>query len=254
MDRKTAQAAAAREGLTVQFAKTAQFSETVPAGRVLRTDPKPGGRIARNGTIVAILSKGPERYAVPKVVGLDQADAERRLRATHLSVGDVREQFHDSIDRGEVIRTEPEEGQRVRRDTAVALVVSKGPAPVQLPDVVGRAVDEATRILRDLGLRVSNREVFDPQIPPGLVLGQEPTPQVVRHGSWVALTVSKGPPLAGVPHVVGMPVKMARRVLERAGFQVQVLSLPGGPNRVMGQNPPAGSQHPPGSVVTISAF
>jgi beta-lactam-binding protein with PASTA domain/serine/threonine protein kinase len=254
MDRKTAQAAAARQGLTVQFARTAEFSETVPAGRVLRTDPKPGRRIERRGTIVAVLSKGPERYAVPALAGLAQAEAERRLRSVHLSVGDVRKQFSDRVDAGDVIRSDPETGQRLKRGTAVALVVSKGRQPVQLPDVVGRAVDEATRILRDLGFRVSNIEAFDERAPAGLVLSQRPTAQVVPHGSAVALTVSKGPPQVTVPHVVGLPVKMARRVLERAGFQARVLALPGGPNRVLAQNPAAGSQHPKGGTVTVSVF
>jgi beta-lactam-binding protein with PASTA domain/predicted Ser/Thr protein kinase len=254
MDRATAEATAAREGFTVTFARTAEFSETVPAGRVVRTDPKPGGRITRNGTIVAVLSKGPERYAVPRLAGLSQGEAERRLRAAHLSVGEVHKEFDSDVRDGRVIRSEPEAGQRLKRDTAVALVVSRGPRPVELPDVVGKAVNEATRLLRDLGLEVSRVESFHEQVPQGTVLDQRPSPQRVPRGSTVALIVSKGPPLIPVPQVVGLPVKMARRVLERSGFDVKVMSLPGGPNRVLAQNPPAGTQQPRGSTVTVSAF
>jgi len=254
MDRRTAQAAAVKEGLTLQFAKTAEYSETVPANRVLRTDPGPGRRITRGGTILAVLSKGPERYAVPKLAGLDKGEAQTKLRAAHLSVGDIREEYDDAVDRGGVIRSEPEQGQRLKRDTAVSMVISKGPRPIKLPDVVGRAIDEATRMLRDLGFRVSSTEAFHERIPGGLVSRQEPSSEVAPHGSTVALTVSKGPPLVTVPRVVGMQVNVARRELSRAGFQVRVLSLPGGPNRVLAQSPRAGSQQPKGSTVTVSVW
>jgi beta-lactam-binding protein with PASTA domain len=254
MDRRTAQAAAAQAGLRLQFAPAAEFSETVPADRVLRTDPRPGRRITRGGTILAVLSKGPERYAVPRLAGLDREEAQTRLRAAHLTVGEVREEFDGAVARGRVIRSEPERGQRVKRDTAVSLVISRGPEPVRLPDVVGKAIDEATRILRDRGFRVSSTQVFDERVPGGVVMRQEPRGQAAPRGSTVALTVSKGPPLITVPRVVGMRANMAKRVLERAGFQVQVLALPGGPNRVLAQNPPHGSQRPKNSTVTISVF
>jgi beta-lactam-binding protein with PASTA domain/predicted Ser/Thr protein kinase len=254
MDRAAAQATAARERLTLRFATAAEFSETVPADRVLRTDPKPGRRITRGGTIVAVLSKGPERYAVPRLAGLDEDEAEAKLAAAHLSLGGVRREYHGTVDEDTVIRSEPGQGQRLRRDTAVALVLSRGPEPVQLPDVIGKTLDEAMQLLRSLGFRVQSDEVFHGQVPGGQVVRQRPAGDSAPRGSTVTLAVSKGPQLVAVPRVIGLPVNRAKRVLERSGFQVRVMALPGGPRRVLAQNPVEGSQQPMGSLVTISVF
>jgi beta-lactam-binding protein with PASTA domain/predicted Ser/Thr protein kinase len=254
MDRTAAVAAAKKAGLDLRFGAT-QFSETVPAGRVVDTDPDPGKRIRRDGTITAFLSKGPERYGVPKLAGQTREQAERTLKATNLTLGEVREEFHLRVAKGRVIRSEPEPGSRLRRDTAVAIVISKGPEPVQIPDVVDKLFDEAVKILKDRGLLLSKAEAFHDTVKKGRVIRTEPAVgTTVGKGSTIRVVVSKGPELIKVPRVVGMRENQAKRVLERAGFTVRVLSLPGGGRRVLAQNPSADSEAPKGSTVTISVF
>jgi beta-lactam-binding protein with PASTA domain len=254
MEQAAAVAKAGKAGLGLRWGPTT-WSETVPAGRVVDTDPDPGDRIRRNGTITAFLSKGPERYAVPKLAGQTRDQAAKTLQATHLTLGEVREEYDLEAPKGRVIRSEPEQGSRLRRDTAVAIVVSKGPQPVQIPDVVGRLFNEAAKILKDSGLLASKTEAFDDKVSKGRVIRTEPAVgRTVGRGSTVRVVVSKGPELIKVPRVVGMQVTQAQRVLERAGFEVRVLALPGGPRRVLAQNPRAGSEAPKGSTVTISVF
>ena len=255
MDRRTAVATAQQAGLSVQFAHTGAFDERIPHDRVVRTDPKPGHRIARHGVIVAVLSMGPERYAVPKLAGLRQDDAQRALRATHLSVGAISYRYDAEVGKGRVLRSNPGRGQRLKRDAAVALVISKGAQPVALPNVIGQQVDQATNTLSGRGFRVSRRDRYDDQVPPGLVMNQDPTTSTAPRGSTVTLVVSRGPQLFNVPSVVGRKLKVAQQMLTVAGFQARVLvNFPGGPDRVVSQSPPGGSQRPKRSTVILTAI
>ncbi|MGZ4627255.1 MAG: PASTA domain-containing protein [Kineosporiaceae bacterium] len=226
----------------------ADFDEQVARDHVLRTDPAPNGRIAKKGTIQVVLSKGPERYAVPAVTNKTEAQARKDLAAAHLGVGDVSHEYSDTVARGRVISTEPAAGQKLKRDAAVALVVSRGVQPVQVPDVVGKKVDEATGLLAQATLKTKVREAYDDKVPPGNVISQRPSGGTLPKGATVQLVVSKGPPMVDVPSVLGKPVDEARKILKAAGFQVNAYGP--GNGRVFSQNPGGGKARK-GSSVTL---
>lgn len=69
------------------------FSETVPRGVVIDTDPTAGTKVPDGGSITAMLSQGPERYGVPKVVGLSKTNAVNAIEEAHLVVGTVSESY-----------------------------------------------------------------------------------------------------------------------------------------------------------------
>lgn len=69
-----AQAHVLKAGLTVTFER--EYSEDVPVGQVIRTDPGAGGRILEDGTVLAFPARGPERYPVPNLVGARREQAE----------------------------------------------------------------------------------------------------------------------------------------------------------------------------------
>ncbi|MDQ1642227.1 MAG: eukaryotic-like serine/threonine-protein kinase [Actinomycetota bacterium] len=248
-------AAKARQlGLTMQVTGN-EFDEQVPVNSVLRTSPAPNHRIHKNGTIHVVLSKGPERYAVPDVKGKTEQAAKAALTATKLSVGDVTQAFSDTIAKGSVVTTDPPPGTRLKRDEAVALVVSKGVQPVKVPKVVGMKIEDATTALDDVPLANKVTEKYDDTIPSGVVISQKPAAGgTAPKNSTVELVVSKGPPPVPVPNVVGMNLTDAARMLTAAGFQVRAFNLPGGPDRVLDQSPNGDQQAPKGSRVTLSVF
>ena len=129
-------------GLTPEVGDKA-YSETVPAGRVVATDPEPGAKVADGGTVTLTISLGKERYDVPKLAGKSEDQARAALADTHLAVGTVDGAWSDTVPKGDVVSTSPKAGTTVRPDTAVDLVVSKGPAPVKLKDWVGKDSDDA---------------------------------------------------------------------------------------------------------------
>ena len=247
-------AAKARDlGFTMQVVGN-EFSEEVQPEHVLSTDPAPNERIRKDGTIRVVLSKGPERYAVPDLKNKPEAAAKEQLAAANLGVGEVSRSYSDDVKKGMVISTDPSPGTKLKKAEVVNLVVSRGVQPVAVPNVVGKTSDEAQGILAKVPLTAKIEEKHDDAIPAGVVISQKPAKGKAPKNSAVTLVVSKGPPPVPVPDVVGRHIDEARQMLTAAGFQVRDFNLPGGPDRVLDQSPNGGGQAPKGSVVTISVF
>ncbi|MEU1346970.1 Stk1 family PASTA domain-containing Ser/Thr kinase [Streptomyces sp. NPDC005795] len=229
------------------------YSDTVDRGKVISSDPKSGDRIRGNGSVSLVVSRGPEIVTVPDVHGVALAGARRQLEKRGLVPGMVTKEFSDDVSAGEVVRTDPEAGAERHPDSAVALVVSKG-SPVDVPDVTGQSVDDATAELEDAGL--------DVVVAPGRVNSPEDEGDIARQsleegaeaaeGDTITLTVSKGPQMIDVPDVTGKDVDEARGELEDAGFEVKVdrpfLSFS---DTIASQSVDGGDQAPEGSTITI---
>lgn len=229
------------------------YSDTVARGEVISSDPESGDRIRGNGSVSLVVSRGPEIVKVPDVHGVALADARRQLGKRGLVPGMVTKEFSDDVSAGEVVRTQPEAGAERHPDSAVALVVSKG-SPVDVPDVTGQSVEDATAELEDAGLDVA--------VAPDRVNSPEDEGDVARQsleegaeaaeGDTITLTVSKGPQLIDVPDVTGKDVDDARGELEDAGFEVKVdrpfLSFS---DTIASQSVDGGDQAPEGSTITI---
>jgi serine/threonine-protein kinase len=233
-----------------------QFSEKVPVGEVISTDPQTGAGARKGSQVALIVSLGPERYEVPRVRGSSPEEATGTLAATNLRVAGQRREYHDSVDSGTVIATAPPRGTEVKRDTGVTLIVSKGPAPVTVPTVSGMDQSSATMQLEGLGLQVRTSTQQSTSVAEGLAIGTDPAAGATLHrGDRIGLIVSEGPPPVPVPNVVDMPRDQATAALKAAGFQVKVSEGVVTPlGRVFESNPAPGQLAPVGSTVTISVF
>jgi serine/threonine-protein kinase len=233
-----------------------QFSEDVPAGIVIASDPEQGSGAQTGTTVALVLSLGPERYEVPDLKGKSPEDASTLLTATNLVVGGEREAYHDDIAEGLIVRTSPKAGKRVRRDTGVELVVSKGPAPVAMPDLSGLTSDQARSRLDEAGLKVDVSREESSSVAEGGVISFSPRAGSQLHrGDTVEMVVSKGPPPVTVPNVVDMPRADAVAKLEAMGFDVEISEGFVTPlNRVYSQDPVPGAVVAAGSTITLSIF
>jgi serine/threonine-protein kinase len=240
-----------RAGLSADF--TQAFSETVAAGQVIMTDPGPGARTRKDDPVKVVLSKGPERLAVPAVVGKMLEQARKVLTGAGLAPGTTSEEFSDSVPQGSVISADPAPGTSLARGTPVSLVVSKGPAPLPVPQVVGLPVDQAQAQLTARGfvVQIATDQVFSDTVEAGSVAAQDPSDRAGQ-GAVVTLTLSKGPQLFPVPDVRGKTRARATEILRAAGFQVRAVQLnPFGTPRVQQQTPGGGEQKPKGTRITI---
>ena len=230
-----------------------QFSETVAAGLVLSQEPKPGGKVHKDGTITLVLSKGPDRRIVPPLAGKDVATATKALADLELAVAEQQvQEYSQTVAKGLVITTAPGPGTKLRKDTAVRLVVSKGKEPLDVPNVTGKKQDEATKALA--GFTVVIDQQFSDQVDKGVVISQTPDHGTADRGSTITLTVSKGPDVVVVPDVTGMSENDARAELEGLGLTVKVSRFPHGPSRVVSQDPQGGTTVKRGSSVRLYVY
>ncbi|MCB0895967.1 MAG: Stk1 family PASTA domain-containing Ser/Thr kinase [Nocardioides sp.] len=242
-------------GLTPEVGDKA-YSETVPAGRVVATDPEPGAKVADGGTVTLTISLGKERYDVPKLAGKSEDQARAALADTHLAVGTVDGAWSDTVPKGDVVSTSPKAGTTVRPDTAVDLVVSKGPAPVKLKDWVGKDSDDALAWFDAKGLdgKVVDEQYSD-DVADGDVISMDPPAGTTLHrGDEVHLVVSQGPELIEVPSVRAQGVDAATATLEALGFKVVTDKATGylGLGFVYSQSPGGGDMAPKGATITLT--
>ncbi|MBT2387670.1 Stk1 family PASTA domain-containing Ser/Thr kinase, partial [Streptomyces sp. ISL-11] len=251
MPREKAEKELGKAGLGVKVEQ--DFSDTIERGHVMTTDPGAGDRIRSTGKVTITVSRGPARSEVPNVVGMPLDKAKEKIKGAGLAVGETGQQFSDETPQGSVLATDPAPGAQRRPDSPVALTVSKGRA-LDVPDVTGLSVADATAALRDKGLNVevAGTEVFSDK-PKGAVAGHSPAKgEQLAKGDTVTLTVSKGQEMVGVPDVTGKSEAEARRTLTAAGFKVQVerpFFFPR--DSVESQSVKAGDQAPKGSAITI---
>ncbi len=235
-------------------AKVSQtFSETVPAGVVVSADPGPGSTLRRGAAVALVVSRGPERYAVPPVVGMTLAEATARIKAVNLKVGKVSKAYDEKVPEGQVVTAKPGPGASLKKRTAVALTVSRGRHPIDVPDLTGKDATRAARQLSGLGLEVdATAQQNSDTVPKGAVISQSPRDGTAFRGDTVTLVVSKGPVLVAVPNVVGQQLQQARAALQAAGFKVKVEKAFGGFFGTVRFQDPAGGDAPKGSTVTVT--
>jgi serine/threonine-protein kinase len=230
------------------------YSETVTKGYVVDTNPDPGDRVLKDGTVGATISLGPERHKVPDVHNKSLDDAQLALDDAKLEYGDAVKRYDEKIAKGRVITTDPAPGTALRRNTAVDVVVSKGPRPIKIPDFTGKVAASAEKALDKRGFKVDTTDVNSDTVPKGRVISQSPDSGSGQKGDVISLVVSKGPVMVEVPDVVRMGLADAQQRLEGAGFQVEVRhsSVYIGVQYVVSTDPGGGSMAPKGSTVIVT--
>ena len=174
-----------------------EYSETIEAGKVTRTEPEAGTPLEVGQTITLYISLGKEikTGAMPNVIDVSQKDAEATLERQELDLEVVIEEIYDSdIEKGNVIKTKPEKGEPLKTGQTVTLYISKGPELKEMPNMVGKDLATAKDLLRYAGFSEPTvEEVYD-DAKSGTVLEQSHTAgKQVDVTETVKLKVSKGP-------------------------------------------------------------
>lgn len=241
-------------GLTVEVGDPA-YSETVPAGVVISTDPRAGSQVLDGGTVTLTISQGQERYTLPELVGKTREQAEAEIAGLNLSVGTTKERFSETVAAGVVISSSPKTGAVLTRGASIDLVVSKGRRPIPVGRWVGDDYDDVRAKLEKRGLvtEVSDEQYSD-DVPEGAIIAQVPLGGTLFRGEPVRFTVSLGPELVEVPNVVASGVEAATQELEALGFDVDTREAAGhlGLGYVFSMDPGSGEMIPKGSTITLS--
>jgi eukaryotic-like serine/threonine-protein kinase len=209
---------------------------------------------------VLILSGGPRQVEVPDVVGEPADDATTLLADEGLTPRTV-EEFDEEVEAGLVLSSDPAAGTLLDETSEVTLVVSRGPRPIEVADVRGRPLDEATALLGADGLELEVAERrYDEQVAAGVVLSQDPGPEATLfRGDAVTVVVSRGPQPIAVPDVRDQRTGEAVDELESLGFVVEVERQGGlgaffNPDRVIEQDPGPGATRFRGDTIKLYAY
>ena len=225
------------------------FSEDIAQGKVISSSPGGGGIISPAGTVGLVLSKGQERIEIPVITNLTPDVATQKISALGLTIGDINEVFDMKVESGFVIGTDPKSGEKVKRNSVVNIVVSKGVEKITLISYVGKGGDEALSELTNSGFDVKVVYKFSDNVFKGQVVSQSPEiSDAIGLGSKVELVLSKGPEFVFVPNVLGKNKNDASLDLENLGLKV----VTKGTGKVNNISPAIGTKVKQGAVITLT--
>jgi serine/threonine-protein kinase len=239
-------------GLNLDIAQE-EFSEDIPDGKIITSDPAGGGRVSPNGTVGVIISKGQERYSVPTVQGLKLEVAEQLLKENKLVLGEVKEEFSNEFPQGFIMRSTPAAGERIKRNSQVTLFVSKGIEQIALSNYKGKSGEQALNELTEAGFDVKTKYVFSEDLPVGAVISQTPGAGEADKGSAITLLVSKGSEFVFIPNIFSVSETKAIAALKDQDLKVVVKKVGNKKNKVVTNvSPKVGTKVKRGSTVTIT--
>ena len=196
-----------------------EFSVDVPEGHILRQDPKK--EETRKGSQLVIqvwVSAGEETGEVPDLENKSEQDARILLEKLNkeynleLTVETPEElkQFSEEITEGYVIKTEPAQGEILKKGDTVKLILSKGPdiKPVTVLPFVGMSIDSVLSQLESYKLTcdAADVEVVDSDKPGGTIVWQSPASgETVPEWTTIKFRVSAGLASSALPITVDIP-------------------------------------------------
>ena len=220
-----------------------------PAGTVVGQSPAPGTLLGAHRAVTLQLSAGPPPVSLPKVIGESEAEARSRLDAAGFVVSAER-RTDEEVAAGRVVAQDPSAAEAAP-GSEIHLVISDGPAPVEVPNVVGKTYDEAARSLTAKRFKVTRQDEYSDTVPAGQVIRHDPVKgEEAPRDSTVIVVVSRGPDVVTVDDYRGMTVEDAVIALEEAGLQAEVVSYRPF-RRVKQQDPPEGTQLRRNETVTL---
>lgn len=217
-------ATAALENRDLSARVVEEFSDTIDAGIVLIASPESGSRVSKNSSVELTISKGPELFEVPDVIGQVWVDAQSELTELGFAATLKAEEFHPEFPAGVIIEIDPPVFSKLPKDTVLSVIISKGPAPVPLPNVVNTSEQQATSRLQAKGFaQIIIKRDFSAKIKKGFVISMTPAAKSQQFTTiTIELVISDGPPPVKVPNVTGMTLKKAIATLEQAGLKYKI--------------------------------
>jgi serine/threonine-protein kinase len=176
------------------------------------------------GSAAMFITRQHQPMIVPKVVGMDQTQAEKALASKDLKLKVMRAQFDEHVPLGLISEQNPRANSYIKHGQVVEVVLSKGNPKVKVPAVTHQSFQEAQIMLAANRLRVGRESVMVSAESKDTVLGQVPAPdEMVDSFSEVDLLVSQGPNTPGfvMPNLRNQPLEQAFKALRPAGITIE---------------------------------
>jgi len=215
----------------VKAAETSNFSikisaeeesNTVPAGKIISQTPPFGRKLRIKGTIWVIVSKGGIGIVVPNLIGQKFEDAKKLLAGMDLVCKIEKEEINKNSEETLVISQRPAPGTSLASKTVVYVEISRGISGKAVPNVIDLKVEEAEKILKDLGLEYEIAgEKPSAKIPKGNVIDQDPKPaKAIPEDKIIKLFISSGFDNLTAPNLIGLGINEAKQETNDIGLDM----------------------------------
>jgi serine/threonine-protein kinase len=171
------------------------FDDKAKAGTVLAATlpdasaATPEAKATRGTLVSLVLSDGPAPVTLPAITGLTK-DAAAALLARNALTLATTDDYSDTVPAGQIISQDPAPNATVHRGDTIHAVVSQGPQPVPVPNVINQSESKGTKQLESAGFQVSVQYAIFGHFPGARIVGQTPSADTpATKGSTVAITV-----------------------------------------------------------------
>lgn len=189
LDQAGVTSALTNAGLKADIGEPVAHDE-IAKGTFVSSDPQEGAEVEKGSTVTVHFSSGPGEIAVPDVANLTQDAARKMIEAAGLSVANVSTEDVPKKGKDTAIGTEPAAGTKVEAGSSVKLIIASG--FVEVPSLRGETLENATKILTELGLSLNSETVESDLVEPGQVLDQNEQGRV-SVDTTINLQIAKAP-------------------------------------------------------------
>ncbi len=220
---------------SLTLGRVSEESSSQPNGTIIKQWPLPGVPAATDDQVDITVAKGQK---VPDLRTLTLNDARAKLRDAGLRPGRVESRVSDQ-QRGTIIEQRPAADDVVSPGIVIDVVLAATPI---VPDVSGRTIDEARRLITTQLLKVGSVTAKVSSEPQGTVIEQQPRASVeASPGAAVDLVLAEG---LEVPRLIGLSLDEAgaelAKQLMRLG-KVERRTTPDGDGLIIDQAPAPGA-------------
>jgi serine/threonine-protein kinase len=195
-------------------------------------------------------------HAVPDLTGRTTEQAKAALSPLKLKLRVTQRSFFDGSSAGQILSQSPAPHQKAKEQSSIGVVVSRGPPPVDVPDLTGKTQAEATSLLTTAGFAVAVIETPDENVKKGLILDWGPKVASLPKHSTVTIKVSTGPAPRPIADWKGKTFEEAKAALEDQGFKVTKKESYSDDvkdaGKVISTEPGAGKQAAYGSTIVVN--
>ena len=193
MTRAQVEADPSYKSLKVVFEE--EYNANSDAGYVYSQAPRAGRTVKQGQKVTVKISLGTQYIAVPSVISMTQADAQKTLKESGLTVS-MRPTYTSGQAVGTVADTDPAVGTEVASGTTVTIYVAREKVETTrtVPNVTGLSLEDAKTALQNSGLLLGGQTEDYSDLPEGTVVQQSISPGAeVRVNSAVDVVLSIGP-------------------------------------------------------------
>ena len=197
---------------------------------------------------------------VPALTGKTMDQAKQELNGTGLGIRQNGTASSDTVEKGQIISQDPQDGKTVEKNTTIGVIISSGPAEnsknaVDIPNVVGQSESDASAALAAKGFNVSKTTSYSSSVAEGYVISQTPEGDTQgKEGDTITLEISLGSEKITVPDVVSTykSEEQAKELLSQFNVSTTTKYSDTDAGIVIGQSLAEGTQADPGASITIT--